>query len=205
MRKILGLSAALALAASSVEAQGARAYAGGTAAWLTQTHSALEPLGGTTWDASLLVGVWMSSHVALEFEPILGRTFSSPYSYRAAPDLVANVVASRRDSYFPVQVRFRLGSVEPVFGGGYLHATEARHATLSSGQLYFDDERSDDSVAVTLGLDVPLSVSRHVAVLPGIRLLAPIRGTGVKSDPIQRDTNTGGVALRYGVGARVDF
>ena len=201
MRHSLVLVMAVTVTAHTAAAQEPRAYAGATIAALAQSHSETE-VGGTTWDASVLVGVWLKPHIAVEFEPTFGRTFSSTYSCRPAPDFLANVITSRRDTYFPVQVRFRIGPIEPLVGGGYLRTTEEAHATVDRGQAYFDDERSANGFVVTFGADVPVTVSSRVAVFPSVRVLVPARD---RSGDAIAQTDTGAFALRFGVGARVAF
>ena len=103
----------MALATPSDAQQNGPLYAGGTFTALTQTHSDSQPLGGTTWNGSAFVGGWVSPRLAIEFEPSFGRTFSWEYSYRPGPSFTADVVASRRDTFWAAQVRTRIGVVEP--------------------------------------------------------------------------------------------
>ena len=82
-------------------AQESRLYVGGTFNVVTQTHSDKEPMGGTTQGGSALFGVQVSPRVAVEFEPSFGGRHSWEYTYRPSPLLIARVVASRRDAFFP--------------------------------------------------------------------------------------------------------
>ena len=197
------VAAALLLLASPAAAQESRVYAGGTAGWLTQTHSATEPLGGTTFGASAIAGVWLTPRVAVEVEPAFGPAYSWQYSYRPGPSLVANVVASRRDTFVVFQVRTRFGKVQPVVGVAYTHGHIARHATFQNGASYFDDEASDNGVAVATGLDAPVQVAPHLSVFPMVRLLIVMRPGG--DAPLESQTSTGALVLRYGGGIAVTF
>lgn len=206
-RTVLFAALAFAFVTSGAYAQEQRVYVGGSLGLFTQTHpDAVEPLGGTTLSASALIGTWLSSHIAIEAEPTFAAAFSQEYSYPPIPDQTfqADVVASRRDSYFPVQIRLRVSKLEPVFGGGLRHGKEREVATFR-GEPYFDNSRSDNGFFVTVGLDVPVAVSPRVSLLPSFRLLT---STGKNSEPefgVAQQTQTGAVAMRLGVGARVSF
>ena len=145
---------------SIVVAQESRVYVGGTFNFVTQTHSDREPIGGTTQGGSALVGVQVSPRLAIEFEPSLTGRNSWQYTYRPSPSLTANVVASRRDTFFPIQARIRLGVLEPVVGVAFVHGRISRHATVGGG-TYFDDSRSDDNLAFVGGVDAALNLAPH--------------------------------------------
>ena len=177
-------------------------YAGGTLTGFTQTHSDTVPLGGTAWNGSVFVGGWVSPRVAIEFEPLIGnKRFSRQYSYAPAPFLTANVVASRRDTFWTAQVRTRVGVVEPILGLAYRRSNLQRQAT-AAGRPYFDDSRTENGVAFVLGLDAPVKIAPHVFFLPTFRLLLKSSGS---RDPLGRDTRGGDLLFRYGAGARVTF
>ena len=173
---------------------------------MTQAHSDTEPLGGTTWGGSVLFGVQVSPRVALEFEPSFGGQYSWEYTYRPSPSLIADVVASRRDTFFPVQLRMRAGVFEPVAGVAYVHASIGRHATIGS-VAYFDDGRSDDGFAAVGGLDAPIRLADRFFFVPTFRMLLRIRSSSQDSigDPLGEQTRTGALVFRYGAGARVVF
>jgi len=204
--------AALALAfiawpALAAAQSGSPLYAGGTLTALTQTRSDTDRLGGTTWNGSVIFGGWVSSRIAIEVEPSFGRTFSWQYSYRPSPSATADVVVSRRDTFWGFQVRTRAGVIEPVFGLAYKHGRVDRHATMA-GQPYFDDARSDNGLAAVGGVDAPVTIARHVELLPTFRMMFDFgqRNYPVTSiDLITAQANTGRLVLRYGAGARVTF
>ena len=182
-------------------------YAGGTFTVFTQTHSDTQPLGGTTWNGSVFAGGWVSPRLAIEFEPSFGRTFSWEYSYRPGPSFTADVVASRRDTFWAAHVRTRVGVVEPVFGLAYVQTSLQRHATIA-GRPYFDDSRNENGVAGVLGLDAPVKIAPHVYLLPTFRVLLnfePFSESPGSSDPLGEQTSTGHLLFRYGAGARVTF
>src|SRR5690242_17230071 len=95
---------ALVVAPQAVVAQEPRTAVGGAINLVTQAHSDF-PLGGTTIGGSVLVGVRVAPRVSIEFEPSFGGSYSWEYTYRPAPSLMATVLASRRDLFFPVQAR----------------------------------------------------------------------------------------------------
>lgn len=181
-------------------------YAGGTLSAFTQTHSDPQRLGGTTWNGSVFVGGWVLPRVAIEFEPSFGRTFSWEYSYRPGPSVTADVVASRRDTFWAAQLRTRVGVIEPVFGLAYVRTDRQRHAT-AAGRPYFDDARLENGVAGVLGLDAPVKIAPHVHLLPTFRLLWNFRSVADSgsSDPFGEQTSAGHLVFRYGAGARVTF
>jgi hypothetical protein len=166
-------------------------------------------LGGEAWGGSALFGVQLSPRVAVEIEPSFGGAYSWQYTYRPSPLLTADVVASRRDTFVPVQIRIRFGAVEPVVGLGYVHERIRRHATLVGGRPYFDDSRSDAGAAVVGGLDAALRIGSQFYFVPTFRVFVAARGTDrtgrLAIDPLGADTSTGSVAFRYGAGARVAF
>ena len=188
-------------------AQESRVYVGGTFNLVTQTHSDSEPIGGTTQGGSVLFGVQVSPRVAIEFEPSFGGRHSWEYTYRPSPSLTARVVASRRDAFFPVQARIRLGVLEPVVGVSFVHGRISRHATFAGGGAYFADSRSDDNLAVTAGVDAALKLASRFYLVPTFRVFVSAAGATPDSsgDPLGSQTNTGSVVFRYGAGARVAF
>jgi len=141
--------------------------------------------------------------VALEVEPSFGPTYSSTYSYRPGPSFVANVVTSRHDTTVAFQLRSRLGRVQPVFGGGFVHGHVERHATFANGATYFDDEAAASGIAVIAGLDAPFQAAPHVSIFPMVRMIVTAR-LGM-TEPIGSDTRTGPVAFRYGGGVIFRF
>ena len=206
-RTAVALLVLMALATPSDAQHDGPLYAGGTFTAFTQTHSDTQPLGGTTWNGSVFVGGWVSPRLAIEFEPSLGRTFSWEYSYRPGPSSTADVVASRRDTFWAAQVRTRVGVVEPVFGLAYMHTNLQRHATIA-GRPYFDDAQINNGVAGVLGLDAPVKIAPHIYLLPTFRLLlnfGPVSEPSGSSDPFRAQTSAGRLLFRYGAGARVTF
>lgn len=198
---------ALVIRPSAVAAQQSRFYVGGTPTVIHQTHSRAEPLGGTTWGGSVVFGVQVSERIALEFEPAFGGAFTWDYTYRPGPSRTADVVASRRDTVFPFQLRSRLGFIEPVVGVGYVIGRMSRHAT-SGGRPYFDDARSDHGVALVGGLNAAVRLVPRLILVPTFRVFVVARPDSSVSpffDPLGEQTQTGALALRYGVGARVLF
>jgi hypothetical protein len=170
-------------------------------------------MGGTTRGGSVLFGVQVSPRVAVEFEPWFGGSYSWEYTYRPSPSLIARVVASRRDAFFPLQARIRLRVLEPVVGLSLVHGWLSRHATVGTRfestpplMPYFDDRRSQDTFAVTGGVDAALNLAPHFYVVPTFRVLvsAP-RGPKNFDDPLGAQTSTGSIVFRYGAGARVAF
>jgi hypothetical protein len=199
------------LPTSIVSAQGHGAYAGGTLVLHTQLHSATdesppEPLGGTTWGASALVGAWLSPHVAIEFEPCFSGSYSQEFTYAGGISFRVDEVARRRDSFLSVQLRTRLAAVEPVVGLSPVVERLSRHATVM-GTPYFDESHTEYDVAAVVGLDVPLKLASHFALVPTFRMfIAPGRSSGDSTfEPLLEDTGTGALVFRYGVGGRVVF
>jgi hypothetical protein len=205
LRIVMSLVALLAFP-FIVVAQESRVYVGGTLNFVTQTHSDTEPIGGTTQGGSALFGVQVSPRVAIEFEPSLAGRYSWRYTYRPSPSLTANVVASRRDTFFPIQARIRFGAVEPVVGVAFVHSRISRHATVGSA-TYFDDSRSDGNLAFVGGVDAALNLAPHFYVVPTFRVLVSAPGATPDSpgDPLGAQTSTGSLGFRYGAGARVAF
>jgi hypothetical protein len=190
-------------------AQEPRVYLGGAISLVVQTHSSAEPLGGATLGGSALVGVQISRRVAVEFEPSFGAPYSWEYTYRPSPSLTARVVASRRDTFFPVQARIRLGVLEPVVGVGFVHGRLSRHATIVTtigSTPYFDDSRSEDDLAFVAGVDAALELASRFYLVPTFRvLISPGASPHPLRDPLGANTSTGSFVFRYGVGARVAF
>ena len=206
-RAAVALLVLTGLATSSDARQNEPLYAGGTFTVFTQTHSDTQPLGGTTWNGSVFAGGWISPRLAIELEPSFGRTFSWEYSYRPGPSFTADVVASRRDTFWAAQVRTRVGVVEPVFGLAYVRTNLQRHATIA-GRPYFDESRMENGVAGVLGLDAPVKIAPHVHLLPTFRLLWNFEQVAESSgfnDPLGEQTSAGRLLFRYGAGVRVTF
>ena len=189
---------------SVAAAQESRVYVGGSFDVVTQTHGDAEPLGGTTWGGSALFGVRVTPRVGIEFEPSFGGPYSWEYSYKPASSLTADVVASRRDTFFSGQARIRLGVIEPVAGVSYVHGKITRHATIGS-TTYFDDNASEDGIAVVGGVDAALKLASHFYFVPTFRVFLLPRTTPSEFDPFREQTSTGSLAFRYGAGARVTF
>jgi len=204
MVRIIMLLSALVAVPRTVAGQEPRATVGGTINFVTQTHSDDQPLGGTTLGGSALVGVRVAPRVAIEFEPSFGGSYSSEYTYRPAPSLLATVVASRRDTFFPVQARITTKILEPVVGVAVAHSTIARHATIGSS-TYFDDGRSENDVVLVGGLDAAIKLASRVFLVPTFRVLVGPRGSGATDDPLGEQTATGSITFRYGVGVRAAF
>lgn len=202
MRLIIGLAAVLAMTASSAGAQDFRLYAGGAYSAFTQTHGESQPLGGTKSTGSALFGVWVSKRLAVEVEPTFGVTFSQHYSYNV-PLGVAEVHASRQDTFLLFQVRTRVSRLEPVVGLGYAHGAILRDATFANGSPYFHEESVTHDLVIAVGADVAAPVGTHVDVVPTFRLL--FTGRTVPVTFLPSDTSTGSLAVRYGVGARIRF
>ena len=101
MVRVIVAVVALVAFPSMARAQESRVYVGGAFNLVTHTHSDREPIGGTTHGANALFGVQVSPRVAIEFEPSFGGRNSWEYTYRPSPSLLARVVASRRDTFFP--------------------------------------------------------------------------------------------------------
>ena len=201
-RTTVALLVFMALGAPSDAQQNGSFYAGGTLTAFTLTRSDTPPpLGGTTWNGSVFVGGWVSPRVAIEFEPSFGPTFSGQYSYSPAPFLSADVVASRRDTFWAAQLRSRVGVVEPILGLAYRRTNLQRHATVA-GRPYFDDSRTENGFAFVVGVDAPVKIAPHVFLLPTFRLLLKTSGS---SDPLGSQTRAGDLLFRYGAGARVTF
>jgi hypothetical protein len=198
----------LIIAATPGEAQQNESlFAGGTLTVFTQTEPEGQPLGGTTWNGSVFVGGWVSPRVAIEFEPSFGRTFSWRYSYRAGASFTADVMASRRDTFWAGQVRTRLGVIEPVVGLAFMRTNRQRHAT-TNGRPYFDDLRIDNGLAGVVGLDAPVRIAPHVYLLPTFRALVNFKSapdTSEFGDPLGDQTSAGRLLFRYGAGMRVAF
>jgi hypothetical protein len=179
-------------------------YAGGSMAFVTQTGSTFEPnLGGTTWGGSVLVGVEVSPRFRVEFESSFSGAFEGEFTYRPIRFLTARVVTRRRDTFFAGQLRARTGFLEPVVGLSYVHGRGSRRATIvETGGSYFDDDWTDHTLALALGLDAGIAVAPRLFFVPTFRLFAVVRPT---SDVIGRDIRGGSFVFRYGAGARITF
>lgn len=188
----------------TVVGQEPRASVGATFNLVAQTHSNDQPLGGTTLGGAALVGVRVSNRVAIEFEPSFGGSYSWQYTYRPAPSLTATVIASRRDTFLPVQARIRMSVLEPVAGVAIVHGTIGRHATVAD-TTYFHDSRSQNDLALVGGLDVAVTVAAHVYLVPTFRVFIGPRGSDSSGDPLGEQTSTGAFTFRYGVGVRAGF
>lgn len=203
VRIIVALVALVALP-RPVVGQEPRVAVGGTFNVVAQTRTDDQPLGGTTLGGSALIGVRVAPHVAIEFEPSFGGSYSWQYTYRPAPALTATVIASRRDTFLPVQARIRMSVLEPVAGVAIVHSTIGRHATVGD-TTYFDDSRSEHDLLFVGGLDVAINVSAHVYLVPTFRVLIGPRGSDSSGDPLGEQTSTGAFTFRYGVGVRAGF
>ncbi|HEX8029029.1 MAG TPA: hypothetical protein VF491_11235 [Vicinamibacterales bacterium] len=142
--------------------------------------------------------------MAIEFEPSFGNSYSRQYTYRPAPSLTAMVVASRRDTFLPIQARIRMGMLEPVAGVAIAHSTIGRHATVGD-TTYFDDSRPENDLALVGGLDVAITIAAHVHLVPTFRVLMGPRGSDSPGDPLGEQTSTGAFTFRYGLGVRAGF
>ncbi len=196
--RVLSIVLATIACPSIVVAQSPRFYVGGTVDAVTQTKAETNPMGGTTWGGRALIGVAVTPHLALEFEPAFTGAYSWQYSYRPGPSFTADVVVSRRNTFFSGQARIRAGVVEPVVGLSYIRGRISRHATIGTSP-YFDDGRSTNEPAAVVGVDVAVPLSSHVSVVPTIRVLTTLRR---ETDP---ETAIGRLALRYGAGIRTTF
>jgi len=185
-------------------AQQPRITLGGAVTVVTQPHSSEEPLGGTSVGGSVLFGVRVSPRVSIEVEPTVAGELSSDYTYRPSPSLVATVVASRRDLFVPVQARIHLGVFEPIAGVGIVRSNIARHATIGHTS-YFDDERSDNDLALVGGFDLVVRLAANVYLVPTFRARVVPQRADSSFDPLGEQTRTGMLNLRYGLGARVAF
>jgi hypothetical protein len=194
---------AIALLPIAAAAQPSRGYVGGTLDLVTQTQPDGPPLGGTVVGGRAVIGVQLSPQISIEFEPSFANGFSWQYSYRPTPYLTADVVASRRNTSFAGQVRFRFGVAEPVVGVSYIHGALSRHATILNS-TYFDESGSDPALALVGGLDAAVPLARRLFLVPTIRVLLSST-VGAASDALERDTETGAVVIRYGLGIRVPF
>ena len=206
-RSALAVLLFTALATRSEAQQSESLFGGGTITVFTQTEPDGQPLGGTTWNGSVFVGGWVAPRVAIEVEPSFGRTFSWQYSYRAGPSFTADVVASRRDTFWAGQVRTRVGVFEPVVGLAFMRTNRQRHAT-TNGRPYFDDLRIDNGLAGVVGLDAPLRIAPHAYLLPTFRALLNFKSapdTSEFGDPLGDQTSAGRLLFRYGAGVRVTF
>ena len=202
MIRIIVVLVALVAIPRDVAAQEPRAAVGGTINFVTQTHDDDQP-GGTTLGWSALVGVKVASRVSIEFEPSFGGTYSWEYTYRPSPSLTATVVASRRDTFFPVQARIKTGILEPVVGAAIVHGKIGRHATIGT-TTYFDDGRSENTLGLVGGVDAAVKLASSVSLVPTFRVLIAPRDADAP-DPLGEQTSTGLITFRYGVGIRIGY
>ena len=203
---LVTIATMLLLFASDVAAQQSRVHVGGALTGVYQTQSEDDHVGGLAWGGSVLFGVQVSPRVAIEFEPSFGGAYSWEYTYRPGPSRTADVVASRRDPFFSFQMRHRAGVLEPVAGVSYVLGRISRHAT-SGGRPYFDDARSQNSLALVGGLDAGIELTPHVFLVPTARVYYVVRpGTADPfNDPLSEQTSIGPFTFRFGAGARVTF
>ena len=197
----------LGMGQGAASAQEHGAYVGGTFALHVQPHSETEPLGGKTWGGSVVGGKQISSLIGLEVETYFSGEFSDEYSYNPGPSWSAHVVARRRDTFYSVQLRSRVGSyLEPVVGVSYVLQRPSRHATVQATP-YFDDSETRGGLAAVGGLDAPINLAPRVYLVPTFRVfLTTLRGADDDvHDPLGWDTKTGRVAVRLGVGVRWGF
>lgn len=192
---------------SIASAQEPGAYVGGTGAVHVQPHGDSDPLGGTTWSGSVLLGAHVSPGVALECETYFSGAFSNDYSYRPGPSSVVDVTARRRDTFVAFQLRTRVApSFEPVVGASYVLEQVSRHAAFANGgSTYFDDAETRHGFAVVGGLDAPVSVGPRFSIVPSFRVFVTTSRSAEAFDPLGADTQTGSVAVRFGIGGRVVF
>ena len=203
---LVTITTVLLLFASNAAAQQSRVHIGGALTGVYQTQAEDDAVGGLAWGGSALFGVQVSPRVAIEFEPSFGGAYSWEYTYRPGPSRMADVVASRRDTFFTFQMRRRAGVLEPVAGVSYVLGRISRHAT-SGGRPYFDDARSENSLALVGGLDAGIELAPHVLFAPTVRVLYVMRPGNADpfSDPLGEQTSTGPFMFRFGAGARVTF
>lgn len=185
-------------------------YGGAAVSFVTETHSAHNPLGGTTWGGSLLLGMSVSPRLSVEFEPSFVGTFEGEYTYRPGPSFRARVVTRRRDAFFTFQVRGTSRFLEPVVGVSYVRGTGRRQATLvPSGRPYFDDRLTEHAFALVGGIDVRIRLTSHFFFVPTFRAFVVARPDPLEpvpgGNPGGEQTGGGRFAFWYGAGARVAF
>src|SRR3954447_20481924 len=114
IRRVVWMLSVLTVLPSGAAAQQSRVYLAAALTPATQTHSeSSEPIGGTTWGASVTVGRWLSRGVAIESETSFSGRGSWEYTYQPCISCTtARVVPSRRDTYFAFQLRTRAGALE---------------------------------------------------------------------------------------------
>ena len=88
-------------------------------------------------------------------------------------------------------------------GLAFVRGQISRHATIGTGP-YFDDSDTDNALALVGGLDVGIPVTSHVYLVPTLRLLLTFTGTA-STGPLESQTETGTLMIRYGAGVRVAF
>jgi hypothetical protein len=201
--RIVACTIAIVACSLPAAAQEPRAYLGGTFDLATQTESDTVPLGGTTVGGRALIGVQVSPRVSIEFEPSFAGSYSWEYSYRPTPSTTADVVASRSHAFFTGQARIKFGVFEPVVGLSYVRGQMSRHATIGS-TTYFDDSGSSNGLAVVGGLDAPIPLRARLFLVPTIRLFVTLPN-GTPASPLESQTATGALLIRYGAGVRVEF
>jgi hypothetical protein len=165
-----------------------------------------EPLGGTTWGVSAILGKPLSPRFSIEFEPSFSGAYRNEYTYPAGPSFSVHEVDRRRDTFLTFQLRTRLSQLEPVIGVSYVVERMSRHAT-AFGRIYVEDGRTDHGAAVVVGLDAPISSRAASPSSPTFRMFVVSRRSdnGSIYDPIGSATSTGSLVLRYGVGGRFAF
>ena len=210
--RVAVLSVTIAVLLPSIApAQEPGAYMGGSLAVHAQPHDDSDPLGGTTWGGSVLIGAHVSPNVALELETYVSGAFSDDYWYRTSPMLVADVTATRRDTFFAGQLRMRAAPwLEPVVGASYVLEQVSRQATVTAGgssgrSPYFDDSETRNGFAVVGGLDAPVRVGPRFFIVPSFRVFVATSREAKEFDRLGEDTQTGSVAVRFGIGGRVVF
>jgi hypothetical protein len=203
--RIAIVAASMSVCAARAGAQRAR-YAGGSLGVFWQTQGRTAPIGGATWSLAPAIGVEVSPRLAVEFEPVFAAELSDSYTVMPGPSQVADVVARRRDTFLMMQVRARVGRVEPVAGIGYVREQSSLVATIG-GQPYYEDGRTANWWAMSVGLDAAVPVTRRFFIVPTLRTYMTWR-RAVAPDGFARlagQTGTGRLALRAGVGGRVTF
>ena len=208
------LACALVVSTTSLAgAQDRGVYVGGAFVLHTQPHSTTdqqgntpEPLGGTTWGVSALLGKHLSTRFSVEIEPSFSGPYRNEYTYPAGPSFSAHEVDRRRDTFLTFQLRTRISQLEPVIGVSYVLERMSRHAT-AFGRTYFDDGRTDHGAAVVAGVDAPVKLAGRFSIVPTFRMFVVSRRSdnGSIYDPIGSATSTGSLVLRYGVCGRFDF
>jgi hypothetical protein len=185
-----------------------RFHAGGSVGGISQGHSgetgpAGEPLGGTTWSGSLLFGLQVSPRLAVEFEPSVAGQYSWEYSYIPCLSCrLTRVVPTRRSTFYTVQLRGMLGVLEPVGGLSYVHARVRRDYSAT----YSQDAGTDNELAAVVGIDLAFKIARRLWFVPTFRAILLMGPRSSDSfDPLEEQTRTGRLAMKYGAGMRIAF